>query len=56
MRQVCLEAVGHIEGQAPEVLQARDWGAQNEPWICQEHQGGQGRAGAEDVKGTMGLR
>ena len=56
MREVCLEAVWNIQVEAPEVVQARDWGAQDEPWIRQEHQRGQGRAGAEDVKGTMGMR
>ena len=56
MRQVCLEAVWNIERQTPEVVQARNRSAQDEPWIGKEHQGGQGRAGAEDVKGAMGLR
>ena len=56
MRQVCLEAVWNLEGQAPEVVQARDRSLQDKPWFSQEHQGGQGRPRAEDVKGTVGVR
>ena len=56
MRQVCLQAIRHIEGQTPEVVQARDRSLQDEPWFSQEHQGSQGRTWAEDVKGAVGVR
>ena len=56
MRQVCLEAVWNLEGQAPEVVQARHRSAQDKSRIGKEHQGSQGRPRAEDVKGTVGLR
>ena len=56
MRHIRIEEVWNIQVEAPEVVQARNRCAQDEPWICEKHQGGQGRAGAEDVKATMGMR
>ena len=56
MRQVRVYAIRHIEGQTPEVVQARDRSLQDKPWFSQEHQGGEGRPRAEDVKGTVGVR